>query len=41
MPFVDGLMIRIGEGGADYKLAGWDYYSEIAVTTPGRRCRRC
>jgi len=34
MPYVGGLMIRIGEGGADYKLAGWDYYSEIDVTTP-------
>ena len=34
MPFVDGLMIRIGEGGSAYKLAGWDYGSEVAVTTP-------
>jgi hypothetical protein len=34
MPYVDGLMIRIGEGGSDYKLAGWDYYSDIDVTTP-------
>ncbi|HEY1486280.1 MAG TPA: hypothetical protein VGF84_09250 [Micromonosporaceae bacterium] len=34
MPYVDGLMIRIGEGGSDYKLAGWDYYSSIDVTTP-------
>lgn len=33
MPYVDGLMIRIGEGGEDYKLAGWDYHSEIKVTT--------
>ncbi|HEY2792659.1 MAG TPA: hypothetical protein VGJ28_09895, partial [Micromonosporaceae bacterium] len=33
MPYVDGLMIRIGEGGSDYKLAGWDYYSAIDVTT--------
>ncbi|MFB9409587.1 hypothetical protein [Dactylosporangium matsuzakiense] len=34
MPFVSGLMIRIGEGGAVYKQAGWDYESRIAVTTP-------
>jgi hypothetical protein len=34
LPFVDGLMIRIGEGGAAYQLPGWDYSSEIAVTTP-------
>ncbi|RHA37143.1 hypothetical protein [Cellulomonas rhizosphaerae] len=34
MPFVDGLMIRIGEGGSAYKLPGWDYTSKIAVTTP-------
>jgi hypothetical protein len=34
MPFVAGLMIRIGEGGAAYKLPGWDYSSQIAVTTP-------
>ncbi|MGH3763388.1 hypothetical protein, partial [Actinophytocola sp.] len=34
MPFADGLMIRIGEGGAAYQLPGWDYSSEIAVTTP-------
>ncbi|ROS26198.1 hypothetical protein [Cellulomonas sp. PhB150] len=34
MPFVDGLMVRIGEGGSAYQLPGWDYTSKIAVTTP-------
>ncbi|NUO59147.1 MAG: hypothetical protein HOV78_21000 [Hamadaea sp.] len=34
MPFADGLMIRIGEGGDVYRQAGWDYSSKIAVTTP-------
>ncbi|MFD7653796.1 hypothetical protein ACFV4N_07425 [Actinosynnema sp. NPDC059797] len=34
LPHVDGMMIRIGEGGSAYRFAGWDYYSEIAVTTP-------
>ncbi|MDM7830183.1 hypothetical protein [Cellulomonas edaphi] len=34
MPFVDGLMIRIGEGGSAYQLEGWDYGSKVAVTTP-------
>jgi hypothetical protein len=34
MSFVDGIMVRIGEGGAVYQLPGWDYTSEIAVTTP-------
>jgi len=34
MPFADGLMIRIGEGGDVYKMPGWDFSSEIAVTTP-------
>jgi hypothetical protein len=34
MPFVAGIMVRIGEGGAAYQLPGWDYTSEIAVTTP-------
>jgi hypothetical protein len=33
-PYADGLMVRIGEGGAAYQLPGWDYSSEIAVTTP-------
>nr|BFE66347.1 hypothetical protein GCM10020063_108730 [Dactylosporangium thailandense] len=34
MPFVSGLMIRVGEGGDVYKQPGWDYESKIAVTTP-------
>ncbi|WP_432976106.1 hypothetical protein [Dactylosporangium sp. CA-233914] len=34
MPFVSGLMVRIGEGGDVYKQPGWDYSSRIAVTTP-------
>ncbi|MDQ2588336.1 hypothetical protein [Saccharothrix yanglingensis] len=34
LPDVDGMMIRIGEGGSAYRFAGWDYTSEIAVTTP-------
>ncbi|GAB1510198.1 hypothetical protein JCM33774_22400 [Actinophytocola sp. KF-1] len=34
LSYVDGLMVRIGEGGAVYRLPGWDYTSEIAVTTP-------
>ncbi|GAA1630726.1 hypothetical protein ACFQY4_36590 [Catellatospora bangladeshensis] len=33
MPFVDGLMIRIGEGGEVYAEDGWDYSSKLAVTT--------
>ncbi|WP_203596800.1 hypothetical protein [Actinomadura bangladeshensis] len=33
MPYVDGVVVRIGEGGEEYKLAGWDYHSEIKVTT--------
>ncbi|MFC4851993.1 hypothetical protein [Actinophytocola glycyrrhizae] len=34
LPFAAGLMVRIGEGGAVYQLPGWDYTSQIAVTTP-------
>ncbi len=34
LPYADGLMVRIGEGGAAYRLPGWDYSSQIAVTTP-------
>lgn len=34
MPFLDGLMVRIGEGGSAYQLPGWDYSSKVAVTTP-------
>ena len=33
MPFVDGLMIRIGEAGSVYNSPGWDYFSTLAVTT--------
>jgi hypothetical protein len=34
MPFVSGLMVRVGEGGDVYRRAGWDLGSRIAVTTP-------
>jgi hypothetical protein len=34
MPFVSGLVVRIGEGGQVYAQAGWDLSSRIAVTTP-------
>jgi hypothetical protein len=33
MPFVDGILLRVGEGGSAYRFAGWDYSSEIAVTS--------
>ncbi len=33
MPYVDGLMIRIGEAGSIYNMPGWDYFSTLAVTT--------
>ncbi|SBT42944.1 Glycosyl hydrolase family 67 C-terminus [Micromonospora auratinigra] len=33
MPFVAGLMVRVGEGGAVYAGDGWDYTSKLAVTT--------
>ena len=33
MPFVSGLMIRIGEAGTVYNLEGWDYYSALEVTS--------
>ncbi|WP_218105759.1 hypothetical protein [Micromonospora inyonensis] len=33
MPFVDGLMVRVGEGGEVYAADGWDYSSRLAVTT--------
>ena len=33
MPFLDGVLIRIGEAGRVYDLPGWDYYSKLAVTT--------
>ncbi|MEU0557301.1 hypothetical protein [Dactylosporangium sp. NPDC006015] len=32
MPFVSGLMVRIGEGGDVYRQPGWDYSSKLAVT---------
>ena len=31
-PWASGLMIRIGEAGAIYNAAGWDYYSALKVT---------
>lgn len=34
MPSLAGVVLRIGEGGDIYNLPGWDYYSEITVTTP-------
>jgi hypothetical protein len=34
MPYVDGVMLRIGEAGSVYDMPGWDYYSRLAVTTP-------
>jgi hypothetical protein len=33
LPAVDGVVIRIGEAGRVYDLPGWDYYSELAVTS--------
>lgn len=33
MPGVDGFLIRIGEAGTVYNRPGWDYYSELNVTT--------
>lgn len=33
MPYVDGVLIRIGEAGSVYDIPGWDYYSALAVTT--------
>ena len=33
-PWADGLMIRIGEGGAIYNPQFWDYYSALAITDP-------
>ncbi|TDP98200.1 glycosyl hydrolase family 67 [Labedaea rhizosphaerae] len=34
LPYADGLMIRIGEGGDVYKTPGQDISSSIGVTTP-------
>ena len=31
------MLIRIGEAGRVYDVEGWDYYSELAVTTPDGR----
>ncbi|TFV96786.1 hypothetical protein [Orlajensenia leifsoniae] len=33
MPSADGVVVRIGEAGRVYDLPGWDYYSELAVTS--------
>ncbi len=33
-PSLDGVLVRIGEAGRVYDVAGWDYYSALAVTTP-------
>jgi len=33
MPYVDGVLIRIGEAGQVYDLPEWDYRSALAVTT--------
>jgi len=33
MPYLDGVLIRIGEAGRVYDLPGWDYYSQLGVTT--------
>jgi hypothetical protein len=34
LPYADGLVVRVGEGGAAYRFPGWDYVSRIAVRTP-------
>lgn len=31
-PWLDGFMVRIGEGGSIYNHVGWDYYSALKVT---------
>ena len=33
MPYVEGVVLRIGEAGTVYNLPGWDYYSDLAVTS--------
>ncbi len=33
LPYVSGIMLRIGEAGAIYNKPGWDYYSELLVRT--------
>jgi hypothetical protein len=35
MPSIEGLVIRVGEAGALYNTAGWEYRSEIAVRDAG------
>ncbi len=35
VPSIEGLVIRIGEAGALYNTAGWEYRSEIAVRDAG------
>jgi hypothetical protein len=32
-PFLDGVMVRIGEAGTVYDTDGWPYYSRLAVRT--------
>ncbi|MEJ3405526.1 hypothetical protein WDJ51_12355 [Rathayibacter sp. YIM 133350] len=33
LPFLDGVLIRIGEAGRVYDVPGWDYYSALDVTS--------
>ena len=33
MPSVDGFLLRIGEAGTVYNRPGWDYFSELNVTS--------
>jgi hypothetical protein len=33
MPGIDGIVLRVGEAGSVYNRQGWDYYSELVVTT--------
>jgi hypothetical protein len=33
MPYLEGVLVRIGEAGSVYDLDGWDYYSDLGVTT--------
>ncbi len=41
MPYLDGVLIRIGEAGRVYDLPGWDYYSDARRHDGRRRCARC
>lgn len=34
-PSIDGIMVRIGEGGGVYNYKGWPYYSSLGVKTVG------